>query len=108
MNAEYSLRILIIPRTLTGVKLPSGEDEELWNDDTGKRYSAKRLALNAGEEIRQGVRESSDFMKLEIRGRNVPVEATSRVKLVHNGREYRITAEPIRERRVTILSIESR
>lgn len=108
MSAAYSLRIKILRRTVGG-KLPNGEDETIWPDPPAGvgSYSARRLNLNAGEEIRQGVRESSTFLKLELRGRSIPVEAVDRVKLVTSGQIYRLTGPPIRERRHTVINLES-
>lgn len=106
-SAEYYLRIVVLPRVTTR-RSGSNEPVEEWPENPdAKRYSAKPLTLNAGEEIRQGVKESSDFLKLEIKGRAIPIEAVDRVKLLVGGRIYRLIAQPVRTRRETIISCES-
>lgn len=108
-SAAYSVRLVVLRRNLTGLKRANGEDVEEWPEPpegTG-RYSARRLALSAGEEIRQGVKESTSFIKLAIRGHKIPVEAVDRVRLEPDGPTYRLTGPPVRERRETILQLES-
>lgn len=108
-NARYDLRILILRRNVTGEKRENGEDVETWPDPaegTG-RYSARRLSLTAGEEIRQGVNEGTVFLKLEIKGRAIPVDRVDQVKIVATGQVFRITAPPVREKRTTVLNCES-
>lgn len=109
MSAAYSLRIEVLRRSLTGNKLANGEDEYTYLEPEPGRdtYYAKRLSLNAGEEIRQGVRESTTFLKLEIRGRSIPIEAVDRVRLKVSGQVFRMTGPPTRDRRVTVISLES-
>lgn len=102
-NAQYWLRIVHCPRVIIR-RAETNEGIEDWPE--GKSYTAKPLALNAGEEIRQGVKESSDFLKLEIQG-HPAIEAVDRIKIKSSGRVYRLTAQPIRERRTTVLTAES-
>jgi hypothetical protein len=106
-SAVYNLRVLIVNPVRTGEKRDNAEDVVTWPEESGKAYSAKRLSLTSGEEIRQGVKEGTNFLKLEIRGRSFPVESTSRIKIVSSGQWYRVTGPPNREERVTILSCES-
>lgn len=107
-DQAYYMRIEIHKRVLGDEPLTTGEDPQSWvAPEPGKgRYSARPMSLNAGEEIRQGVNETQDFQKLEIRGTKLGIDATMRVKNVVTGVFYRITAEPYTTQRTTIISLE--
>lgn len=106
-NSEYYIRLVVLPRVVTG-RTAANEPVESWPETAdNKRYSAKPLALNAGEEIRQGVKESVDFLKLEIPGQSIPIEAVDRIRLIVANRVYRLTAHPIRQERSTVITCES-
>lgn len=103
-NAVYNVRLAILRRLTVG-RAPTNEAREEWVEHA--RYSGKRLALNAGEEIRTGVKEGTTFLKLEIPGQKIPVAFDDRLRLVASGQEYRINAEPLRLERTTVISCES-
>lgn len=107
-SAEYYIRFRILRRVVTG-QLSNGEPDETWPApaDGVDHYSAKPLALNAGEEIRQGVKESTNFLKLQIKGRGIAIEAVDRIELLPSGQVFRLTAAPVRLQRETVITCES-
>jgi hypothetical protein len=108
-DAIFWMRIVHLPRVLDPVRRTNNEPVETWPDpiaDSG-RYSARPLALNAGEEIRQGVKESTNFLKLEIKGQKIPLKAFDRIRVVASGQLFRIVGDPVRNRRTTQISCES-
>ena len=104
MNTQYNLRIAVLRRTNIG-RTAQNEAKEEWPEHG--RHSAKRLALNAGEEIRLGVKEGKEFLKIEIVGQKVDVQYGDRIRVIATGKVYRITADPSRLERVTVLAAES-
>lgn len=104
-NGLYNLRVSIHPRVITG-RAATNEPQEAWTE-TGHNYSARRLAMNAGEEIRQGVKEGVEYLKIEIQGQSIPVSYGDRVKLAVGGKLFRIIGDPIRQERTTILTCEA-
>lgn len=107
MNSQYYLRITIVPRVMAVGKKANAEDVETWPIDgpNVKKYDARPLSLNAGEEIRQGVKEGTNYYRLEIKGERIPVEHYDRVKI--GDVWHRLTAPAIRERFVTVITLES-
>lgn len=106
-SAEYYLRVKIIPRVVSLEKRDNAEDVETWPEEGGTSYDAKPLSLTAGEEIREGVKEGSRFLKIEIKGRSFPVNEYDRLREVVSGQLFRITGKPVRLRRTTVLTCET-
>lgn len=101
-TGDYRFRVEILRRAV-GAKGDNGADAETWAG--GTEYSAARDALTAGETIAQGVRQSTGFMKLRIKGRTVPVSAADRLTWVETGELFEVTGV---ERDVydTVISVE--
>jgi hypothetical protein len=107
-NAAYDVRFTILRRTILD-RTAENEPREDWPDPPAgnDRYTGKRLALSAGEDIGGGLQQSTGTIKLEIKGQKIPIAAVDRVRLLDTGRVYRITADPVRTKRTTIITIES-
>ncbi len=106
-SGSYTLRIVVLKR-IVYARTRANEPKEVWQEPAeGGRYSARRLNLTAGEEIRQGVKEGVSYLKLEIRGQSIPIAFDDHVRLVVGGEEYRVTADPVRMQRTTVITCES-
>jgi head-tail adaptor len=105
-TGDYNLRV-VVQRRSVGAKQSNGEDLETWPDpDAGtNEYFAAREALNAGEEILQGIRNSTGTMKLRVKGRAIPLDARDRVKVKHTGEVFEITGV-VRDGAETVLTVE--
>lgn len=105
-TGEFNLRVVIL-RRVVGAKQPNGEDLETWPDpDAGtNEYFAARESLSAGEDIIQGIRNSTGTMKLRIKGRSIPLDARDRVKVKHTGEVFEITGLS-RDGAETVLTVE--
>jgi hypothetical protein len=105
-TGEFNLRVVIL-RYTRGAKQANGEDLETWPDpaDGTNEYYAARETLSAGEDIVQGIRNSTGSMKLRIKGRRIPVAAVDRLKVKSTGEVFEVTAVS-RDSAETILSVE--
>lgn len=100
---EYNLRVTILPVVLTK-NTANNEDVPSW-PGPGSDYFAKRLALNAGETIAQGVRQSTGAMKLSIRGRAITVSTQDRLVKKATGEVFEIVGV-FRDSEDTILACD--
>ena len=89
-SGEYTLRIGVYPRVLA-TQAKNGQEPESWPNEH-KRYSARPENLNSGEQIQQGVSQSTGMRKLRIRGAKIPIAAVDRIKIVQSGEWYNVTA----------------
>lgn len=105
-TGRYNLRVVILRRVL-GAKQPNGAHAETWPDpDPGSgEYFAARDSLTGGETILQGVRNATGTMKLRIKGRAIPVDASDRLRKKYTGEVYEITGVA-REEADTVLTVE--
>ena len=80
-TGDYRLRILVLSRVLANPDA-TGEQQESWPDPPAGRgvYFASREGLTGGETIAQAVRQTTGTQKLRVRGRNLPIYATDRVR----------------------------
>lgn len=105
-RATHYIRFEILRREGTD-RAESQEEREIFTEPPdGEAYDGMPLGLNAGEEIRQGVKEGTNFLKMQVRGR-LRISGFDRLRLKDSGQVYRLTAPPIYTRRETILSCES-
>lgn len=106
-SSEYNLRIIILRRSVP-TRAGNNEPVPVWNAaTTGGRFSAKRLTMDAGEQIQQGLKDGLSFLKLEIKGQKIPVAFDDRIQLAVSGQLYRVSADPVRAERSTIITCES-
>ena len=102
-TGEYRVRVQVLARTLAA-KSANGEEPESW-PASGQAYSAARDALNAGEQLSQGIASSTGFLKLRIQGRNIPIRAVDRIKIVATGELYNVVGVS-REAVDTVLALD--
>lgn len=91
-TGRYDLRITIL-RRVQGEKGSNGAYAETWPDPdhgTGE-YFAARDGLSAGEQIVQGIRNSTGAMKLRVKGRTIPVDARDRIRVKSTGEVFEVT-----------------
>lgn len=90
-SGAFNLRIVVL-RRVQGAKRANGEYAETWPDpDFGSgEYFAARDNLTSGEQIVQGLRNSTGGMRLRIKGRNIPVSAHDRIRVKKTGEEYEV------------------
>lgn len=103
---RYDLRVVIL-RRLRGAKQSNGAYAETWPDPdhgTGE-YFAARDSLSSGEQIVQGLRNSTGGMRLRIKGRTIPVDARDRLRVKSTGEEYEVTGVH-RDGIDTVLAVE--
>lgn len=103
-TSKYRLRIVVLPVARTRNEA-NNEDVEDWPERGGKPYFASRESLSGGEEIAQGLRQSTGGMSLRIRGRAIPISASDRVKIKATGELYSVTGVS-RDDDETIVQIE--
>lgn len=100
---EFDLRVTILPRVLAD-QAANGEEAESW-PGPGTDYFAARDSVTAGEDISQGIRQSTGGMKVRIRGRAIPVAATDRLVKKATGEVFEVVGVA-REKAETVLTCE--
>jgi head-tail adaptor len=100
---RYDLRVAIVARVLAA-QGGNGEQTETW-PGPGKNYFAARDSVTAGEDIAQGIRQSTGGMRLRIRGRAIPVSAADRVVKATTGEVFEVVGVA-REKGETVLTCE--
>ena len=105
-TGRYDLRI-VIQRRVLGERQGNGEYAETWPDPTpgDAEYFAQRDSLTSGEQIVQGIRNSTGGMRLRIKGRAIPVDANDRVKVKSTGEVYEVSGVH-RDGIDTVISVE--
>ena len=104
-TGKYNLRIERLP-VVYAAQTANGEEVPSWPDPTpAQEYFAARLNLTGGEQIVQGLRNSTGSMKLSIKGRAIPFNAADRVRVKVTGELFNITGMS-RDTGETILLIE--
>ena len=103
---EYRTRMLLLKRE-SASQGDNGEEVESWPDPPSdpKSYWCKRENLTGGEDITQGLRQTTGAMKLRIRGGVLPIEATDRMKNSATGEVWAVTGIS-REDAETVVSCE--
>lgn len=113
----FDLRIVVLRRAL-GTAADNNETPETWPDPDkegeeaaalaagAKRYYAARVSLGGNEMVANAIRQSAGSMRLRIKGRNIPIEAVDRVRVVATGKVYHIVSEPMRESAETVIDLE--
>lgn len=116
-TGRFDLRIVVLRRVL-GTPGDNNETPETWPDPDvpadaeaavtagAKRYYAARDRLGGNEMVANAIRQSAGSMRLRIKGRNVPIEAVDRVRVVATGKVYQVVAEPMRESAETVIDVE--
>jgi head-tail adaptor len=100
---RYDLRVTILPRKVAA-QAGNGEQVESW-PGPGRNYFAARDSITAGEDIAQGIRQSTGGMRVRIRGRAIPVSAADRVVKVATGEVFDVVGVA-REKGETVLTCE--
>ncbi len=103
---EYKHRFLLLPCVLVD-QAANGQEVSTWPDPpaTEKYYQARRLALTGGEQIVQGLSQSTGTQKIGIRGGNLPIAAVDRLKNVITGELWSIIGVA-RDWDETVLTLE--
>lgn len=101
-TGQYDLRVTILTRVL-GTATGNNEQPESW-PGPGKGYFAARDAITAGEDISQGIRQSTGGMKLRIKGRAIAVSAADRVQKKATGELFEVIGVA-REEGETVLTL---
>lgn len=99
----FDLRITILARSLA-TQAANGEEVESW-PDPGTDYFAARDSVTAGEDIAQGIKQSTGGMRLRIKGRAITVSAADRVKKKATGELFEVVGVA-REKEETVLTCE--
>lgn len=102
-SGEFDLRVTILARVLAD-QGANGEEVESW-PEPGSDYFAARDAITAGEDISQGIRQSTGGMKLRIKGRAITVSASDRLVKKATGEVFEIVGVA-REKAETVLTCE--
>lgn len=100
---QYDLRVTVLARVLAA-QSQNGEEVESW-PEPGTDYFAARDTITAGEDIAQGIRQSTGGMRLRIRGRAITVSASDRLVKKATGEVYDIVGVA-REKEDTVLIVE--
>lgn len=100
---EFDLRVTILPRVLAS-QSANGEEVESW-PGPGTDYFAARDAVTAGEDISQGIRQSTGGLRLRIKGRAITVSAADRVTKKATGEVFEVVGVA-REKAETVLTCE--
>ena len=89
---RYNVRITILTVS-RAAQATNGEEVESWPAHTAGtiEYWAAVEALSGGEQIVQGLRNSTGGMRLRIRGESIAVSASDHVKKKATGEEFAIT-----------------
>lgn len=102
-TGRYDLRITILTRKLAE-QAGNGELPESW-PGPGRNYFAARDSITAGEDIAQGIRQSTGGMRVRIKGRAIPVSAADRVVKVATGEVFDVVGVA-REKGETVITCE--
>lgn len=105
-TGEYKHRYLLLP-CVREPQAENGEEAEAWPDPPGqdRYYYAAHEGLSAGEQIVQGLAQSTGTRKAKIKGRLLPINAGDRLKDVVTNELYRVTGI-VRDWSETILTLE--
>lgn len=105
-TGEYKHRYLLLPCVLEP-QGDNGEEVPTWPDPPAESryYYANHPELSAGEQIVQGLAQSTGTRKAKIRGKTLPIQATDVLKDVVTGELYRV-AGIVRDWSETILTLE--
>jgi head-tail adaptor len=89
---RYRLRVVVLTRTLAA-QAANGEEAETFSDPAAgtNEYFAAVEALSGGEQILQGLRQSTGGMRLRIKGESIAVAASDRVKKKGTGEVFAVT-----------------
>lgn len=102
-TGQYDLRVTILPCVYAA---PGGNNESApsW-PGPGRDYSASRDTITAGEDIAQGIRQSTGGMRVRIKGGRIAVNAADRVRNKVTGELWEVVGVA-RERGETVLTLE--
>ena len=103
---QFDLRIVVLPRVL-GAQGNNGEQVETWPDpaEGTNEYFAARDGITAGEDIAQGIRQSTGGMRLRIKGRSIAVTAMDRLRKKVTGEVFAVVGVA-RDKGETIVTVE--
>lgn len=105
-TGEFNLRIVHLPVVLTAQAV-NGEVVPTWPDPpaTLREYYAARDALSGGEQIVQGLNQSTGAEKWRIKGRAIPMSVSDRLKKKYTGELFNVTGV-MRDTAETIINVE--
>ena len=103
----YNMRVMICARVAGSQSTASGEIPATWPDPAAgtNEYFACQDVLSGGEQIIQGMNQSTGVMRLRIKGRSIAVATEDRLKLKVTGELFHITGV-MRENADTVLTCE--
>lgn len=89
---RYNVRVVVLTVS-RAAQATNGEEVESWPDPAARtnEYWAAVEALSGGEQIIQGLRNSTGGMRLRIRGESIPVTASDRVRKKATGETFAVT-----------------
>lgn len=105
-TGAFNLRIVHLP-VAYAAQAANGEEVPSWPDPPTilREYYAAREAMSGGEQIVQGLRNSTGGMKLRIKGRSIRMNDADRVKNKYTGEVFHVTGI-MRDTDSTILNVE--
>ncbi|AMV30059.1 hypothetical protein VT84_37040 [Gemmata sp. SH-PL17] len=103
---QFDLRIVVLARVLNP-QARNGEERETWPDPAPgtNEYFAARDAITSGEDIAQGIRQSTGGLKLRIKGRSIAVTASDRIRKKVTGEVFAVVGVA-REKGETVVTVE--
>lgn len=89
VTGEFRLRVMHLPRILQP-QSKSGQEREEWAA-SGRKYYVAIEGPNVGEQMLQGVNQSTNIQRWRIKGRKIPIRDVDRMKDVVSGVIYNVT-----------------